>query len=183
MHVPGRPSIETYFTSDTHFGHAQIIKLCKRPFVSVEEMDEALIANWNAVVRPEDRVFHLGDVCFRNSTSADRYVSRLNGTIHLIAGNHDEHTLKHHRDLFATVREIHEVKCGHHRLLLCHYPMREWPGAWRGAWHLFGHVHGRLDDQPFGPSMDVGVDSHQFRPIGIAEIVAALENRPNPFAG
>jgi calcineurin-like phosphoesterase family protein len=54
-----------YFTADQHFGHAGIIGLCKRPFRSVEEMDEAMIANWNAVVGPDDEVWHLGDFAYR----------------------------------------------------------------------------------------------------------------------
>ena len=50
-----------YFTADQHFSHAGIIGLCKRPFRSIEEMDEAMIANWNTVVGPDDDVWHLGD--------------------------------------------------------------------------------------------------------------------------
>lgn len=56
-----------YFTADTHFGHENIIKFCDRPFASVEEMDETLIANWNGRVRANDTVFILGDMFFRIS--------------------------------------------------------------------------------------------------------------------
>jgi calcineurin-like phosphoesterase family protein len=173
--------MRTFFTADTHFGHESIIALAGRPFASLAAMDEALVANWNAVVGRVDRVFHLGDFCFRASLGPAHYRDRLNGEIHLIAGNHDDKTIKHHAGLFASIDEIREVKVEGQRLLLCHYPMREWPGAWRGVWHLFGHVHGRLDRAPLGLSLDVGVDSHDFRPIPLAAVAARLAGRVNPF--
>ena len=72
-----------YFTSDTHFGHANIIKYCKRPFANVDEMNIALVAAWNAKVKPEDTVYHLGDVTFKRLDM----VPLLNGTKILIRGN------------------------------------------------------------------------------------------------
>jgi calcineurin-like phosphoesterase family protein len=173
-----------FFTSDTHFGHDNIIRTCKRPFSNAQEMDEALIARWNERVRPGDTVYHLGDFTFRNSTGADAYLARLNGKIHLVAGNHDTETLAKHANLFASVNLILEVNVRDQRLVLCHYPMREWHGSWRQAWHLFGHVHGRLNHEPFGFSLDVGADSHDFRPWSIEEIGAVFATRPNnPFVG
>lgn len=79
----------TWFTSDTHFGHANIIHLAPgRPFATIEEHDEALVAAWNARVRPGDDVWHLGDASMRFAGLID-VVPRLNGRIHLVAGNHD----------------------------------------------------------------------------------------------
>lgn len=174
--------MSVYFTSDTHFGHENIIQMCNRPFANTEAMDEAMIERWNERVRPGDKVYHLGDFSFRSATGADKYLARLNGEIHLIAGNHDNRTLEHHAHLFASVHLIHELRLGSHWLVLCHYPMREWHGSWRGSWHLFGHVHSRLDHQPHGFSLDVGVDSHDFRPWSLEEIDAAFANRANPFS-
>jgi calcineurin-like phosphoesterase family protein len=146
-------------------------------------MDEALIRNWNECVQPSDTVFHLGDFCYRNSQSADVYLGRLNGEIHLIAGNHDGETLERHAHLFKSVHQILELRERGHRIVLCHYPMREWHGSWRDAWHLFGHVHGRLDDEPRGYSLDVGVDSHYFRPWSLEQIEDTFSGRENIFAG
>ncbi len=67
-------------------------------------------------------------------------------------------------------------------IVLCHYPMREWNQCKRGSWHLFGHVHGRLDHAPLGYSLDVGVDTHDFRPWTFDEIEAVFATRHNPFA-
>jgi calcineurin-like phosphoesterase family protein len=169
-----------YFTSDTHFGHEPIIRLGKRPFRSVEEMDAAIIARWNERVRPDDTVYHLGDFCYRSARSLADYRGHLNGTIHLIKGNHDtlgEVDCK----LFASVTLIADIRVEGQQIILCHYPFREWDRAWRGSWHLFGHVHGRLGHAPFGYSLDVGVDAHDFRPWTFEEIAAEMDTRENPF--
>jgi calcineurin-like phosphoesterase family protein len=79
---------KVWFTSDTHFWHARIIQFCQRPFASVDEMNEKLIANWNAVVVPDDTVYHLGDFSMA-ARPVELYVPRLNGQIHLVMGNHD----------------------------------------------------------------------------------------------
>jgi calcineurin-like phosphoesterase family protein len=170
-----------WFTSDTHFGHDAIIGFMDRPFGSAEEMDAALIANWNAAIAPGDTVYHLGDFSFRNAKPAPDYLDVLNGEVHLITGNHDGATLRDHAGSFASVSDIKEVSVSGQTIVLCHYPMREWPGAWRGAWHLFGHVHGRLNHEPIGYSLDVGVDTHCFRPWSFEEISAVLDSRENPF--
>lgn len=78
-----------FFTSDTHFGHANIIRFCKRPFENVEEMNEVLIENWNKVVSDDDTVFHLGDFAFGGSNVWKEIIPRLKGHINLIIGNHE----------------------------------------------------------------------------------------------
>lgn len=171
-----------WFTSDTHFGHGAIIRLAQRPFDGVEAMDAAMIARWNATVAPDDTVWHLGDFSYRGGTGIDAYRARLNGRIHLIAGNHDDTSNGRLAGLFASVQEIAVIDVDGQPLALCHYPMREWPRAWSGGWHLHGHVHGIYDQEPHGFSLDVGVDSHGFRPIGIKRIAELIAGRDNPFA-
>lgn len=78
-----------WFTADHHFGHANILRYCKRPFADVEEMNEALIANWNRVVAKGDTVYHLGDLFLLPPVEATKRMARLNGSICLIRGNHD----------------------------------------------------------------------------------------------
>jgi len=78
-----------FLTSDTHFGHANIIKLSNRPFRDVQHMNEMLIKNWNSVVGPEDHVYHLGDVALGTFEDSIKCLGRLNGIKHLVTGNHD----------------------------------------------------------------------------------------------
>ena len=80
-----------FLTSDTHFNHLNILRYESetRPFSSIEEMNEAIIANWNSVVSPEDTVYHLGDFFMGRYDAIEDILDRLNGTIKLIRGNHD----------------------------------------------------------------------------------------------
>ena len=77
-----------FFTSDTHWGHVNIIRFCSRPFISVEEMNDVLIQNWNNVVPKDGIIFHLGDFAFGGSQLWNDVLSKLNGHIYLILGNH-----------------------------------------------------------------------------------------------
>lgn len=172
-----------FFTSDTHFGHKAILDLCGRPFDTVDDMDAGLIATWNTTVSSGDTVYHLGDFCFRAGKGPEHYRRRLNGEVHLLIGNHDQATVPAHADLFASVSHIKEIRVEKQKIVLCHYPMREWPGAFNAAWHLFGHVHAGYVDAPWGHSMDVGVDAVGYRPIAFSEIKEIMAARTNPFVG
>jgi calcineurin-like phosphoesterase family protein len=79
---------KVFFTSDTHFGHKAIIDYCKRPFATVDYMDDMLISNWNEVVSDDCTVFHLGDFAFGGPPYWESIRSRLRGHIYLIKGNH-----------------------------------------------------------------------------------------------
>lgn len=160
-----------FFTADTHFGHAAIIRLCNRPFSSVAEMDAAMTETWNATVGPDDTVYHLGDFAFKGSKVATGYLEALNGQIVLIKGNHDTaNTAKLPR--WEAAYDLLELSLDGVKLSLCHYPLLEWPGAYRGAVHLHGHTHGRIG--PNRQRCDVGVDVWGYRPVGLAEIRARL---------
>lgn len=171
-----------FFTSDTHFGHDAAIRNCERIFPSTEEMDEALIAAWNRTVAPGDTIYHLGDVLVGSPHEAPHYLDRLNGKIHLVAGNHDKRLIRDHAGFFASISLMQELVIGEQMLILCHYPMREWDRCYLGSWHLHGHVHGRLNHDPLGHSMDVGVDSSEnYRPWSFDEVAAIMQDRVSPF--
>ena len=164
----------TFFTSDSHFGHGNIIRLSHRPsrehpFRDEAQMNRALTDAWNSVVNPGDVVYHLGDFSLRPASVIDGLLKKLHGTKHLIVGNHDR---THGVAGWASIQEMDKIEVDGQGVFLCHYPMREWPGMWRGTVHLYGHVHGNL--QPLPGSMDVGADVWGGKPVQIAEILGAM---------
>ncbi|WP_279482217.1 DUF433 domain-containing protein [Aureimonas sp. SK2] len=172
---------EIFFTADHHFGHLNIIDHCKRPFSSVDEMTEELVARWNAVVGPHDDVWHLGDFACRMKPGAlERVFRRLRGRKHLIVGNHDD---KHVRRLpwSSEPKDRRHVKVPGEALpVVCdHYSMRAWPKSHYGAVHLYGHSHGALPG--LGRSLDVGVDCWDFRPVTLEELRPTLERQFEEF--
>lgn len=164
-----------YFTGDTHFNHGNIIKFCGRPFDDPIEMNEVQIDNWNKVVKPEDTVYHLGDVGFGEYR---HILDRLNGKIFLILGSHDGNALLY-RDRFIDIKRMWEFKKGDINITLCHYAMRVWPKSHYGSWHLYAHSHNNLES--FGKSFDVGVDGHNFTPWSLDEVIAKMKALPDNF--
>jgi len=162
-----------FFTADQHFGHQNIIKHSNRPFQTVEEMDEVLLANWNGVVKSQDTVYILGDLFFRNNASAEDYLRRLNGKKHLLIGNHDKDWMKK-TDLlryFESVERMVEFNDGAHRITLCHYPMMTWNGIAKGSYMIHGHIHNNTDADYFAlirnmPNiLNAGVDVNGYCPV------------------
>lgn len=165
----------TWFTSDTHFSHANIIKYSNRPFNSVEEMDRALIANWNAKVGQYDVVRFLGDFCFSDLEKGQSYFDQLNGVKHLIVGNHDKTAVQIKG--WKSISQFEEIKVEGQSITLCHYAMRVWNKSHHGAWHLYGHSHGSLPDDPNSRSFDVGVDCHAYQPLNMDDISRIMKRK------
>lgn len=131
--------MNTFFIADTHFGDEAILRYEKRPFSSVEEMDQEMIRRWNEVVGDEDLVFHLGDVSSYGKEKTKEILSRLRGKKHLVLGNHDlDFTEEEWRSMgFAFVSSYPILYGGF--FLLSHEPLyvnEQMPYA-----NLFGHVH------------------------------------------
>lgn len=171
-----------YFTSDTHFGHQLLIK--PRHFSSKDEMDKALIDCWNAVARPNDTIYHLGDVSFRNTRETIDILNQLNGTIHLIYGNHDSRQIRN-LPRWASVKPLAEIKIEGRKLILCHYKLATWGNSQRGTLHFYGHSHGTLpgDNQCLDVGIDAMLSRDTFRPISFAEtqtLLAASPKRHEP---
>lgn len=173
-----------FFTSDTHFNHANIIRFCNRPFENVEEMNETIISNWNRMVSPDDTIFHLGDFCLGGSEVWNGLLDRLNGKIHLIIGNHD---IKNLRPSFlnrfeeAVMQKYIEV--GKRKIYLNHFPLLCYDGACCDTWQLFGHVHTRENSTGsdahrltmlYPTQYDVGVDNNNFAPVSYSEVRAII---------
>ena len=132
-----------FFISDLHFGHFNIIRYDNRPFKTVEEMDNALIENWNNVVSNGDTVYILGDISWHSEEKTIEIFNKLNGDKVLIKGNHD--FVKKNSDLakcFTSVEDYCELYLDKkNKVVMSHYPMPFWNGQFRDAVHLYGHVH------------------------------------------
>ena len=152
----------TFFTSDTHFGDHRVLNLYARPFTSVAEMDAALMAEWNEIVRPDDEIWHLGGFA-RTASAAAGLLSRLNGRKHLIVGNND--ITPSPGQGWESVAPYAEVERDGYFLVLCHYPFRSWNRQGRGSLNLHGHSHGRM--KPWPRQFDVGVDVRNYRPVDV----------------
>ena len=173
-----------FFTSDTHFGHNNIIKYCHRPYKDVFEMNTLLVKNWNKKVPRDAVIFHLGDFALgTNSKQTDELLHTLHGTKYLIKGNHEKSALQksYIRDLWEGIYDIaeifipdDEITYKEQHIVMCHYPMIVWNASHRGSWQLFGHVHGGLSNKGIlnhkPTQLDVGVDSHDFTPISYQEV-------------
>lgn len=164
--------VNRYFSADSHFSHNNIIKYCNRPYANPEEMNEALVKEWNSVVSHNDEVWHLGDVTWGYFD-----LDRLNGIKHLIIGNHDN--LSQISKYFTNIHHYHELKGmlpKNRAIPLMHYPISSWNGCYHGAIHLHGHTHGTLDNSGL-LRFDVGVDCWDMKPISIDSILALVPER------
>lgn len=167
--------MSTYYVADAHFGHKNVIGLSNRPFNTVEEMNEALVENWNKRVKGNDRVYILGDLFYRFDGYRE-ILKRLKGKKYLILGNHDaswveeymvtkeeektqkSDTLPHKsyrfkdmkEDLgtcFEDVSQILQITDGDVGCLLCHYPLLTYKHEKR-LFMIHGHLHSDTSD-PF----------------------------------
>lgn len=166
-----------FFTSDTHFGHENIIRFCKRPFADAKEMNTVLREKWNAKVGPLDTVYHLGDFALGpDSKDIAAAAWNLNGNIHLIKGNHEDVALNQFPDRFKSIQDYLELKVSSsQRVVLFHYPLRTWHHVYQGVWHLYGHVHGGLES--YGKSFDIGVDNWNFEPLSLDEVAERMSKQ------
>ena len=171
-----------FFTSDLHLGHENVLRLCGRPFGDVEEMDNAIIRNWNQKVKKRDTVYILGDVVWDKRRVAPLMES-LAGKKILIMGNHDTPWAKKEaiRPLFEEVVPYLEIRLEGFPVTLCHYPMLEWKGSredppHRIGFHIHGHIHNRVADE-YTPlyrqfnALNAGVDINGFSPVTFEELM------------
>jgi len=185
-----------FFTSDQHYGHANILKYQpNRGWANVEEMNEGLITNHNRVVGVGDTVYMLGDFGFLPQDQILWILTRLNGNKILLTGNHDKGfnaTFCHNLLASGALKEVHrpgylEVKINGNFYVMNHYAQRVWNRSHYGTFHLYGHSHGSLPS--LGKSVDVGVDSKDMaaftgdvlRPWREAEIIAYMATRTTSF--
>lgn len=185
----------TFFTSDLHFGHANIIEYCGRPYRDVEEMDEDLIERFNSKVGPEDRTIFMGDILMGRFDVSIERLEQLNGELIVVPGNHDPlfptHGARQSRkdrftDCFDEVWELSgKYDLDGVGVNYCHFPYV--PDPWDraelepyrpvddGLWLIHGHVHDMWLQQ--GRQINVGVDAWNGFPVE-EESLAALVHGP-----
>jgi len=187
-----------FFTADQHFGHANIIEYCTRPFATVEDMDAEMVRRWNEKVGPSDKVYHLGD--FTLGSDARKYFKLLNGRVVItgVAGHHDHRWIdivlpkvdrEGTTDMLSAsgwrvriaspmvVLQTRVYKMGEYPqiIVLCHYPFARWDRCHYGSWHLHGHCHGRY--RADGLICDVGVDNNDFYPVSLQEVAEIMREK------
>ena len=189
-----------FYIADTHFGHENILKLCNRPFDSIEAMTEALVENWNSRVKGNDKVYILGDM-FYKTADAEGILKRLKGQKHLILGNHDaswleEYTVSKSEKMdtlphqsyrfvkskadvslyFKSVSQILQMTDGDCGCMLCHYPLLTWKHEKR-LYMIHGHLHEDTSDPFFHHLaeneriLNAGVDINGYMPVTLEEMI------------
>lgn len=169
---------ETFLISDTHFGHSNILtfknpdgSLLRKNFYNIHHHDELLIENWNRVVSSQDKVYHLGDVGFKNWSILSSILTRLNGTKILIKGNHDNFKLSQYAQFFKDIRATHVLD----KLILSHVPIHPYSlDRWQG--NLHGHLHSNKIDDP--RYMNVCVEHINYTPISFDIIRKQVADQP-----
>ena len=176
-----------YFIADTHFGHANIIKLCSRPFASLCEMENTIIDNWNKKVTNADTVYIVGDMFF-SLNNLENILSKLKGKKILVEGNHDDRWLKK-IDLnkyFEMVVPLINTYVGDRAITLCHYPLLEWKGSRKvgskkQSYLIHGHIHNKRSSDynllfKNDHALNAGVDINNFEPVTLDELIFNNKN-------
>ena len=163
-----------YFTSDFHLRHRGIIEMQNRPFENIQEMNQILIRNYNAVVHKNDTVYILGDISHHLPMDrANELIGKLNGKKILVKGNHDK---KYNAELFGEICDFKTVSLNGLYFVLMHYPILSWPKKKSGSIQLHGHIHAceeyNLQNRVDGiRRCDVGVDANGYCPVSVKQIV------------
>lgn len=169
-----------YVTSDTHFGHTNMLRftnpdgsLVRPGFRDVSHMDEVIIERWNEVVRPEDKIYHLGDVGF-NLEHLQGILPRLNGHKRLIIGNHDLLDMGFYAKYFKRIQAWRQfVDKDRNCAIICsHFPLHEssFLGRYAGRCiNVHGHIHARVIDDP--RYINVCVERTDYRPVLLEKLL------------
>ena len=173
-------SYNIFFTSDTHFAHVRMCEFIDydgnkvRPFDDWKEADELMIQNWNEIVKPNDKIYHLGDLSF-NRNEADKIMPRLNGKKCLIRGNHDNFPLSWYSLWFYDVRGCYNLE----NYFMTHVPIHPDSKA-RFKMNLHGHLHrgivyqhnkhGEITKVPDVWYRNVCMDANDYKPIPFEQI-------------
>ena len=169
-----------FLTSDTHFGHAGVCRFTHqdttqkiRPWTDPQEMDEEMVKRWNETVRPNDKVYHLGDVVINRKALS--ILHRLNGDKVLIKGNHDIYRLGDYAKYFRDIRAYHVMD----RLIFSHIPIHS-GSKQRFKGNVHGHTHSNFVLDEAGNKdpwyLPVSVEQTNYTPIALENIRSYYES-------
>lgn len=183
-----------YFTANLSFGSERVMEKYRSQFEAVEEMDEALISNWNSVIGQRDEVIIAGDFSEYSGYRTLSILKRLNGVKHLVTGNRDSFVKDGYfqsKCVFKTIGMVLNTRCDelHRWFYVSHYPMLSWTGFDTGTIHIHGHLrtHGvggegkeALTDFEQGViylkrAYDVGADAHKLRPVSAEQVISDVK--------
>lgn len=133
------------YIADWHYGHNNAIAFDNRPFVSVDEMNKALIDNWNRVTCDDDTVFVVGDMFWCSTPTAISVLDKLAGRKVLVRGNHDKCKGDKFKSRFECITDYLELYDSDRHVVLCHYPIVCFKNHFYGWYHLYGHVHNSFE--------------------------------------
>ena len=180
-----------WFTSDLHLGHTGILSLSKRPFASIEEMDQTLIQNILDSTSKGDRLFILGDLSFKAAIARKALLAfRDHGLIIFwITGNHDHKSMTVENKELCSYADyvLNYVSTDGYQMYLQHNPCIVWDHSFLDVPALYGHVHAfslereTLDQMNWGKSLNVNVEFHDYKPWSLDEIKAVMETKPHNF--
>ena len=177
-----------WFSSDWHLGHENIIRICDRPFSSADEMDKTIMGNMLSVMKRKDTLYFLGDLSFSQSIAYEALTTLFNHGINVVwvLGNHDRHCSPEKLGgLYKEVGYSSVYKKDGIVMHLSHFPMRVWFMSFRNAWNLYGHVHTMspeldfLEQPPYGKSLNVNLEFHDYMPYSLDEVVEIMRNKPD----
>jgi calcineurin-like phosphoesterase family protein len=143
-----------------------------------------MIRRWNDRVRPNDKVYHLGDVVINRKALPT--LARLNGDKVLIRGNHDIFRDTEYREYFRELRAYHVLN----GMILSHIPVHE-ASLGRFGVNIHGHLHAtrvkkawgvaaRTGEVLYGSEPDVRyhcvcVEQTDFAPILLEDVYKRIE--------
>ena len=139
-----------FYLADSHYGHANVIKMDGRPFYDVEEMNEKMLGIHNSIIKKNDEIIFVGDLSFMDAYDTEQLLKRMNGKKYLIKGNHDYYLEDRNfdRDLFGWIKDYVELNDNRRKVCLSHFPMPFYKKQYSGnSWMLYGHLHNTKDEQ------------------------------------
>ena len=167
-----------YYTSDLRVDHHNIMKYQDRPFDNVDEMRSGIIENWNRKIHDSDSVYILGNTC-SSKKEFKSLMNELNGKKYVLIGDHDAKGVQNMNlanVIFCPL--IYQIKDRKSDVVLCHFPIYEWPVCSKKTYHLHGHTHGSIGINYKECAFDVGTDLWNYEPVSLEEILS-LDNTRN----